>query len=236
MDQTQQPVLVYGGGEAAELSRRMLVLGFRALPAAELAAARALVDRESVEVRAALVDVALPPEQIRALKRAFPGIETMAVGREPDEAGRKVLRELGFHIGLWSPVDPAILQFCLSQATLEDPQARSRRHGRVPTDLSAVARGGFGQRTASVHEMSTSGAFLATFRPLDEGTRTEVELRLPDGIVRVASEVVWANTIGTDGRRGTHPTGMAVRFENLADDVASAIADYVGSQLERFRI
>ena len=92
-----------------------------------------------------------------------------------------------------------------------------------------------GARTAGVHEMSQGGAYLATLLPLGEGTKVPIELRLPDRTVQVEVTVVWSNLIGWTRRDG-HPTGMAVKFESLSDDDMEAIADYLGAQLERFRV
>ena len=83
--------------------------------------------------------------------------------------------------------------------------------------------------------MSAGGAYLATLLPLAQGTQVPIELRLPDRTVEVEASVVWSNLIG-ETRRDGHPTGMAVKFESLSDDDRVAIADYLGAQLERFRI
>ena len=228
------PVLVFGVQVSDDISGKLLLLGFRALRAGDAAEARDQLEGAGDDVKACLVDAAADIDEIRALSKLAPRAELLAIGRKPAEARLQALRDVGIRIGLFEPIEDGMLPFCLGQAMLGQA-AQRRRHGRVPTDLTAIVRTQAGARTAGVHEMSAGGAYLATLLPLAQGTQVPIELRLPDRTVQVEASVVWSNLIG-ETRRDGHPTGMAVKFESLSDDDSDAIADYLGAQLERFRI
>ncbi len=229
----QQPILVHGGRPIDNIGNKLLVLGFRPHRVRTRDEAFAKADQLGSELRVALVDALAPPEDVRAL--AMRGLAVVVAGERPSDATLKQLREAGAQVALWEPVDDAAVQFVLGQAGLSDRGAEGRRHGRVPTDLKALVRAKAGNRTASVHEMSESGAYLATLRPLMKGAVVPIELRLPDTEVEVEAQVVWSNVIG-NLRKDGHPTGMAVKFLDLPGDVRGQLLRYLGSQLERFQI
>ena len=229
------PVLVFGVQADDDIAGKLLMLGFRALRAGDEAEARDQLEGAGDDLLACLVDARADIDEVRALSKLAPRAELLAVGPRPAEARLKTLRDIGIRIGLFDPIEEGVLQFCLGQATLVGRAAEGRRHGRVPTDLTAIVRAKSGQRTAAIHEMSVSGAFLATLRPLMKGATVPIELRLPGRAIEVEATVVWSNVIG-NLRRDRHPTGMAVKFGPLPDEDMDAIAHYLGVQLERYRI
>ncbi len=231
----EPPVLVYGDRADRQFSSRLLGLGFRALRAGDANEAREQLEGAGDVVYAALIDGSSDPGEIRALSRLAKDLQIFVVGPRPDDVQISALRGLRLQIGLFDPLEDGVLQFCLGQAALARGGSEGRRDGRVPTDLTALVRAKTGPRTAGIHEMSVSGAYLTTLRPLMKGAVIPIELRLPEGEILVESTVVWSNVIG-NLRRDRHPTGMAVKFGPLGEAEMAALARYLRQQLERFRL
>ena len=59
-----------------------------------------------------------------------------------------------------------------------------------------------------------------------DGAQLEVELRLPEGPIRVKSTVIYANVPG-NLQRPNLPLGMAVRFEKLDGPTSKQLKRYV---------
>ena len=231
----QPPVMVFGGHAADEISQRLMLLGFRALRAGDVAEARDQLEAAGDEVRAALIDATTAPDDIRSLRGLAPKADLLAIGPRPAEPAIQALRKAGVRIGVFDPVDDGVLQFWLGQATNGEDAAQGRRYVRVPTRMTAIVHAKTGMRTAGVHEMSEGGAFLATLRPLMEGAVVPVELRFPERTVRVEATVVWSNVIG-NLRRQRHPTGMAVEFGPLPQEDMDLIAEFLRLQVETFHL
>lgn len=229
----QQPILVHGGRSVDGFASKLPVLGFRAHRAQTLDEALARAADIGTVLRVALVDALAPPDDVRTLVRH--GLTVVVAGERPSDRVIKDLREAGAQIALWEPIDDSVVQFVLGQAALPPGRSEGRRHGRVPTDLKALVHAKAGARTASIHEMSESGAYLATLRPLMKGAVVPIEIRMPSGEIAIEVKVVWSNVIG-NLRKDGHPTGMAVRFLRLSDAARSDILSYLGRQLERFRL
>lgn len=231
----EPPVLVVGGQAHDRLSSKLLGLGFRALRAIDPDEAQERLDGAGDRVHAALVEGSMDASVIRAIGKLSPNTQLFAIGPRPDDDQIRALRTAGVQIGLFDPVEDGVLQFCLGQAALAGRGIEGRRHGRVPTDLTAVVRAKTGPRTAGIHEMSTSGAYLTTLRPLMNGAVIPIELRLPDREIATEATVVWSNVIG-NLRRDRHPTGMAVKFGPLTGEDAEAIGRYLADKLDSFRL
>lgn len=93
-----------------------------------------------------------------------------------------------------------------------------RREERRPVVLSIA----FKQRNQLVNAFSDDvcggGMFVRTTRPLDEGERFFLDIKLPDGSapLRVGCEVAWRRA-GTDPA-GRPPPGMGIRFVQISQE------------------
>lgn len=78
--------------------------------------------------------------------------------------------------------------------------------------------------------LSRSGMFVSTLKPLEPGSRVLVEFPLPaplHGDVRCQCEVVWARTVQ---RNSPLEPGMGLRFLDLPQDLAAAIDAWTKDQ------
>ncbi len=197
------------------------------------AEAERLVDAEGERVGAVLfapglVDTDLPPLLERLGAHLLHPPVLVTVGRPPEAERRERLRAAGVEYALWDPFDDRTLRFVVNEA-LAPADARGGRGGvRIPTGLEArVETGG---RTKGVHaySLSTTGAYLETARPSMRGARLVMEITLPDGLLRAAARVVFANVPG-NLQRPNLPLGMGVRFEDLDPAEATRLRRYVES-------
>jgi uncharacterized protein (TIGR02266 family) len=228
-----ETVLVVGfGPDARELSGRLLLAHYRGRSFDTLQEAAGDVR----DARAALVHSHLDDEAgLRALAQAGPGgrLPLVASGPQPGKAGLRVLRRAGVRLALFEPFRDPDLRFVLNEAIHDE--ASSREHVRVPTPLDATAVGGTGEKRVSVYNLSRGGAFLETMRPTPEGGRITLRLPLPASTLEVEASVVTTNVPG-NLQRPNLPMGMGVRFENLSEPEARAIADYVNERDAAYRI
>jgi hypothetical protein len=110
-----------------------------------------------------------------------------------------------------------------------------RKHLRIPSEMQTTVFMGRHRKDVRVHDLSQSGAYLATPHPFMEGSRLTLELPLPGGSVMGKAEVVNARTADKPGRADV-PEGMGVAFRNFAPDAAAALRRFVDDWIGRFRI
>ncbi len=69
-----------------------------------------------------------------------------------------------------------------------------RAHTRVPVQLAATVHGPGGAQRLATHDLSESGACIATEQPLEIGSVVDVDVDLPNQVepARVKAEVRWA--------------------------------------------
>jgi len=230
-------VLLLEGPEGTwdELAARIGGLGFHLLRCETIEAAERALEAAQAPVRAVLLPTDLAD---RRLKKALKGLMSIggkrlriaAVGDEPDAEDRKYLRAAGVRYGLWEPIDATTLRFQLNRLTALGEVDAIRGAERVPTRLQARATAGGRARDAALYSLSESGAFLATPRACMQGAEVEIEIRLPTGAITAPGTVMFSNVPG-NLQRPNLPLGMGVRFGQLAPADASALRDYVESQL-----
>lgn len=230
---TSTTVLVVGFGSAAgEISGRLLLIHYRGRHAETLQEA---VD-EAEHAQAALVHSSLADEAgLRALVRAGAGgaLPIVASGPKPEKRELRALRRAGVEIALFEPFLDSELRFVLNRALHHERS--SRGDVRVPTPFDATASGGTGDKRVGVYNLSRSGAFLETLRPTPEGGQIVLHLPLESGEIEVEARVITTNVPG-NLQRPNLPMGMGVKFVNLSDSAAQAIASYVNDRDALYRI
>jgi hypothetical protein len=228
-------------GASQKLAERMLPLGVEPVIVSNVADAVSILDERRVLITAVLFPTDGSTQNlkkdVRTLRTAGPatGLIFVSYGTPPHSSERKKLRSAGLSIGLWEPYDDATLRFQLNRALTGDRDEHMRAKTRVPTYM--LARICVGERTkdAIVYSLSEGGAFLETPRASMDGAQLEVELRLPDGPIRLKSTVIYSNVPG-NLQRPNIPLGMGVTFESVSDSEASQIGRFVNQRLSDLNV
>ncbi len=77
--------------------------------------------------------------------------------------------------------------------------------------------------------LSTSGVFVSSQTPLDEGTEISLAFALPEGpAIRAVALVIWVNT--KPGEKGL-PRGMGLLFRGLPDGWGRALKIFVEAEM-----
>ena len=117
---------------------------------------------------------------------------------------------------------------------LNRDRAPQRPAPRIASFLPGFLRAGKGPEVRCViTNLSCSGAFVGTMRPLQLGSELCLLFSLPEDVPICAfARVVWVN----DGDRATetgYSRGMGVVFKDLEAAVRRALAAYVKSEIEK---
>ncbi|MBW1841372.1 MAG: TIGR02266 family protein [Deltaproteobacteria bacterium] len=90
-----------------------------------------------------------------------------------------------------------------------------RKEPRVPKVLSLSFKSRTGLISAFSEDMSAGGIFIKTAKPLPEGERFLLKLKLPDDSdpIEIESEVSWNRTETDDPVQ--RPPGMGIKFVNI---------------------
>ena len=90
-----------------------------------------------------------------------------------------------------------------------------RKEPRVPKVLSLSFKSRAGLVSAFSGDMSASGLFIKTAKPLPEGERFLLKLNLPDDAdpIEIESEVSWSRAKTDDPSQ--QPPGMGIKFVNI---------------------
>ena len=163
------------------------------------------------------------------------GLNLLVIGKRPDEAKRRRLREGGVEWALWEPDDESCLRSIVSEAMspldgVERPA--QRRNRRLPTTLLARAFVGTCRKDAIVSTLSLGGAFLETPRPFPAGTRIRLEIALPEVPLLLKAEVVYHR----DTSDGSQPIGMGLEFSDLAPEAEEQLGVFLFDQEDLFGI
>lgn len=109
------------------------------------------------------------------------------------------------------------------------PHGQRRRALRVRTHLKALVTTSVVQELLRVHDLSESGVFLRTDRPVAPGTPLQLELQDRSGhSLELEGSVIWVR-IRADGFA---PSGMGVALHALSDRDRSLLTELVESALE----
>jgi len=228
-------------GGSQKIAERMLPLGVEPIIVSNVTEAASILEERRVLVTAVLFPTDGSTQnlkkEVKKLRTVGPatGLIFVSYGTPPQASERKKLKSAGLTIGLWEPYDDATLRFQLNRALTGDRDEHMRATTRVPTYM--LARICVGERTkdAIVYSLSVGGAFLETPRASMDGAQLEVELRLPEGPIRMKSTVVYSNVPG-NLQRPNLPLGMGVTFESVGDAEARQIAAFVNYRLNELNV
>lgn len=231
--------------EASELGSvavRLLELGLDVLYAMDHDEAALLAQQEAERLGALLLPTTLPRdrvdrliERIGSLLQAGPRA-LVVVGLEPDPEWVEHVRARGVQWRIWEPYDERELRFVMSAAMATEHDGERRKDPRIPTRIETTVFMGRHRKDLVVHDLSVSGAYLATPHPFLEGSRLHVEIPLADGeVARCRAEVVNAKTADKPGRRDV-PEGMGVTFVDVPPETRNALSRHVAGWLRRFRL
>ncbi|MDJ0788524.1 MAG: PilZ domain-containing protein [Myxococcota bacterium] len=234
------PVLLVGFGEQGDTLRgRLSLLNFRGLRAEDAGQALEHFENSSVPIRAALFPAAEGPTRLsrtlERIRKEAPLLELVAIGDRPGNHGIKSLRELGARFCLWDEADDGGLRFVLNQALYDRTRGETRDDLRVPTGLVARVTSGTGNRVAVVYNLSTTGAYLETHRPMMPGAKAGVAIPLDGSELALRVEVISANVPG-NLQRPNLPLGMGVRFEDVEADAQRKLEGFVRDRAEEFKV
>ena len=237
-----QRVLALGFGEEFDsLAGRLLLLNFRATRASSTEDALPALERSTEPIRAVLLSVPHSLDDLGLalgrLREHAPSdfLRFVATGPEPSPREREELREAGVEFGLWKPFEDAALRFVLNEALQDASIAEARRAPRAPTTLLARVFSSVGQKAALVYSLSERGGFLETLRPTSTTGHVRVEIPLPSGTVTVEARVVVTNVPG-NLHKPNLPMGMGVEFTDVPEETRCALAEYVDSLIQHFRL
>ena len=113
---------------------------------------------------------------------------------------------------------------------LQGRRVSRRPAPRVRTNIPVTfSRPGQGDGRGMILNLSTSGVFVSSQTPLDEGTEISLAFALPEGpAIRAVALAIWANT--TPGEKGL-PRGMGVLFRGLPDGWVRALKIFVEAEM-----
>ncbi len=190
------------------------------------------------ELSAALIPVTLPAfdlgSALRFLRKYEPTGELtfVAVGSKPDREGCSLLRKAGVELALWEPMDDHALRFQMNRALARSEIVLGGRASlRAPADWKMAIRSGTRRKPARIYTLSSSGAYIATERPLLPGVSIGLDIPVSSGTAKLKAQVMMTNVPG-DFLRGNLPLGMGVRFENLSSQVEKAFAVWARKRLD----
>ena len=244
MAQTDRPqVLVLGPEERARaLSSRLSLLGCcRGLPAADLEGA---LRAQAAAPRAFAVGFLASdhglPDLSRTLQRvgewaASSGIRWVAFGPRPGPEACAGLREAGVQFSLFDPNSDEELRFVAGLALHGGDHAHPRAEERMPADLPARILTRNGEKVALIHNLSATGAYVATPRPTLRGGTVRLHFALPAREVQLDAQVLWNNVPG-NLRRLHAPIGMGLRFVAVPPDVERALTAWVEERGRSYRL
>jgi uncharacterized protein (TIGR02266 family) len=111
----------------------------------------------------------------------------------------------------------------LDQPGFDPSERRTEQRVPVETDVTIGAGGRVFNGLSS--DVSVGGIFVATFRPVQSGTRVSLRFRLPTGQVMAAGVVRWTR----EGRPGI-VAGMGIEFIDLSDLDRAALSRFCGDR------
>ncbi len=237
----RQQVLIIGSTERVHfLAGHLLLLGYRATGAKDVAAALRMLALASPPIRVGLLardhglaDAGAALREIAAL--AGNPLQWIAIGRRPEDAEIEVLRGAGVHFSLFDPFSDEELRFVMSEAHHDASPEILRIEQRVPTLIRARVTTRTGDRVAVVCNLSTLGAYLATPRPAMRSGTLQMQVPLEGGEVEIQGVVMWNNVPG-NLRRPNVPVGMGVRFTEVSPETATALEQHITERAKTYRL
>lgn len=239
--ETRQPVLILGPAERSRfLAGHLLLLGYRAAGAKDMAAALRILAQASPPTRVGLLasdhGFADPAAALRDIAALSPQpLQWILIGRRPDDSEITTLRGAGVQFSLFDPFSDKELRFVVSEAHHAGSPEVLRIEQRVPTLIRARVTTKTGERVAVVCNLSTLGAYLATPRPAMRSGTLTMQVPLEGGEVEIHGLVMWNNVPG-NMRRPNAPVGMGVRFTEVSPEATIALQRYIAERAKAYRL
>ena len=237
----RQQVLILGPAERVHfLAGHLLLLGYRAAGAKDVAAALRMLALASPPIRVGLLDsdhgLPDPAAALREIAALSPHpLQWIAIGHRPDVSEIERLRGAGAQFALFDPFGDEELRFVVTEAHHAGSPEHLRIEQRVPARIRARVTTKTGERVAVVCNLSELGAYLATPRPAMRGGTLQIRLPLGDGEVEIQGLVMWNNVPG-NLRRPNVPVGMGVRFTEVSRDVSAALERFIAERARAYRL
>jgi hypothetical protein len=237
----RQQVLILGPAERARfLAGHLLLLGYRAAGAQDVAAALRMLALALPPIRVGLLasdhGLADPAAALREIATLSPQpMQWIAIGRRPGDSELAMLRGAGVHFALFDPFSDEDLRFVVSEAHHAGSPEVLRIEQRVPTLIRARVTTKTGERVAVVCNLSTLGAYLATPRPAMRSGTLTMQVPLEGGEVEIHGLVMWNNVPG-NMRRPNAPVGMGVRFTEVSPEATIALQRYIAERAKAYRL
>jgi CheY-like chemotaxis protein len=217
MEQVGPALVVDPSAVAREYLQRILRLRCaRADAVADCAAARRLIDERGDYVLV-IADCASPGggglsllDPVALGGSARPALVLLASRTNHDEEVRALMRGASGYFA--KPITVGTLRAVLKHVQSGKWPSADRRAHSTPAARAILVDRADGSRSLSfdVHDLSCSGALVATHAPLPIGTRLSLCIALQEGEIQVEAEVVRVQ----DPVWGT-PSGVAVAFRGM---------------------
>ena len=226
-------------GELGSVAMQLLESGVDVLYAADVDEGELLARQESSRLGAVLIPSSTSLDDVeRVLKQICPqmgaGTQSLVMaGLEPSAEVSRELRDRGAKWCIWEPFEPHELRCVMTAAMATEDRVDPRVDLRIPTDIQANVHMGRHPKPVRVHNISATGAYLATPHPFLEESRLNIEIPLPDGALRCKATVVNAKTDDKPGRPDV-PEGMGVMFFEMDGDAECLLRGFIADWISRF--
>ncbi|MCA9510382.1 MAG: PilZ domain-containing protein [Myxococcales bacterium] len=221
---------------AAELRSDLLQLGFLPLEVDDLGTASREFARGTplnglVFLNAHYPEHGLRPalEQLRTAARG--SAQLVAVGATPHLHTRRLLRDSGVPIGLWTPYELEDLRLAIDIAT-PGIDAERRSYRRVPTAIRAQLSHAERRIAATIRDLSVSGGRFEAAEPVARGTELVAHFALAGEPLALRARVAFA----IEPRESDARVSFGVRFLSPPSAALAALAGYVNARTDARRV
>ena len=146
----------------------------------------------------------------------------IAIGRRPDEARRRELREAGIHLALFGRFGRHAFRFQLNRARSNNAGRATRGDLRAPMEWRTRTYSSGREKTVRCYSLSERGGYFATPRPWVVGSEITLELPLMERDREVKGRVLYTKD-SRESSRPELPGGMAVTFDAVPTRLQNAI-------------
>jgi PilZ domain len=220
---------------------RLLELGLDVLYAADVDEAALMASQESERLGAVLIPPDFDVAGVDALlSRVCSKLEAgpralVVAGLDRNSDLVKQLKSRGVIWALCEPYEERELRFVMSAAMATDHGGERRKAVRIPSQIETFVFMGRHRKRVVVHDLSVSGAYLATPHPFLEDSRVSFEIPLASGSVIGNAVVVNSKSAEKPGRPDV-PDGMGVEFTKLSPGSSDRLWTFIDDWISRFRL
>ena len=168
-------------------------------------------------------------------EHGVPIASVVPIGNEPSPSERELLVNAGLRFGAFGSHSPRDLRFVIALAISSSDRREARREMRVPCELKVEVTTGERTFRASLADLSTGGAYIASRSPLRPGTPLQLAFDVGATRVSTRAEVKWRTALD-GGFAGWLDAGMGVAFVECSEEARGAILRHVGDLTRRFEL